>query len=577
MANHGLTFGALDFNGGTAGGYTLHALAESASWGNPVPVEVTIRTLLQDGAVVAKTGDDNREAFLRIEITGTDSAALAAGESALVAEVGKRNELTWTPADGEGEPCAFDVWTSSLEHIFDDLNEQQRNCRVYGLRLVCAPYARTVDPVTVPALTSAGSLTTTLVDACSSATNWSQTGGTTFGVVSGAVQVSRTSGTAPYVLTRTSSAISMSTTPYLTFRIGYTNAGATPYFTAQADGVELELVAQIRVTTGAVNIDDITFYCPDTSITVIAINAYEMPVLSSVFYVDNINRVNQVPFTGTARQKARSLVVSGSVRAPGTLSIQHASSGLGEVLCYVSPDDSTGYRPDLRVRRTIGGTVSADTAQVSGSTEDIATLTWFEIPTSSLRPGSYALLARVAKISTGTARTVTWTAQAIIGGGAVGPLLTGETVIPASSAGAWEIHHIATLALPTLAVPAESEGTVAINLISSAGLSFDEGWLFDMTYGQLVWVNCGSGTPAAGTIHNRLWIDSPTVADPRPNVYVGTEADQGDAHYPADGFSSWQQPTFDPGTVRVHTVTTGALDADVAFEYYPRFHTHVVA
>lgn len=153
---HGLLFGDLelvDTLTGWSANYTVETLADDASWGNPQPVEVAIKSLLQDGSIVATTGHDNREAFLRVRLKSGDGIGLALAEQALNAEVGRLNTLTWTPPDGFGPPTVFEVVTSSLEHVFDDVDELRLQ-RTYGLRLVCHPFARSVAETAAVALSS---------------------------------------------------------------------------------------------------------------------------------------------------------------------------------------------------------------------------------------------------------------------------------------------------------------------------------------------------------------------------------------------------------------------------------------
>lgn len=137
--------------------FAVELLAEGTEWGNPLPEEVAIQSLLQDGDLVEHTRDGNREQALRIVIKASDSAALAEGEAALMAELYKRNTLTYTPADGWGPPTVFDVVTSSLQQIPDDLAEVRAGERHYSVRVISLPFGRSVDEVTfTPTPTSVG-------------------------------------------------------------------------------------------------------------------------------------------------------------------------------------------------------------------------------------------------------------------------------------------------------------------------------------------------------------------------------------------------------------------------------------
>lgn len=153
----GLTFGAFDlFGDGPT--YRTETLAEGTDKGSPEPIEVAIRSLLQDGSVLITQGYDNRTVTIRCTIMAADSVALSDGEKDLFAEIGKPNELTYTPADGWSDPTVFDVVTSSLLPVEDDLAEI-RGERVYVIRLVCRPFGRSTTRQTfTPTATPSGTL-----------------------------------------------------------------------------------------------------------------------------------------------------------------------------------------------------------------------------------------------------------------------------------------------------------------------------------------------------------------------------------------------------------------------------------
>jgi hypothetical protein len=144
----GLVLGDLDLMDPEGSPFAVETLAEGTDWGNPQPIEVAVRSLLQDGSIVVHQGDDNREVSLRVIISAPDSAALAEGEAALMAELYRANTLTYTPADGWGPPTVFSVVTSSLAHTMDDLGEV-RGERTWSVRLVCEPFGRSVNEVSV--------------------------------------------------------------------------------------------------------------------------------------------------------------------------------------------------------------------------------------------------------------------------------------------------------------------------------------------------------------------------------------------------------------------------------------------
>ena len=142
MSDHVLLFGATSLNGGphvSGSGFTLNVEADDFTFGNPQPVEVGIRSLLQDGSIVSTQGYDNAESFWRVTIEGDDSAELEAGRAALVAEVGRPNLLTWVHPDGLSPARVYEVHTSSLQHVFNDWDETQLLRMVFGLRLAPMP------------------------------------------------------------------------------------------------------------------------------------------------------------------------------------------------------------------------------------------------------------------------------------------------------------------------------------------------------------------------------------------------------------------------------------------------------
>lgn len=183
MAGHSLLFDdsieLCDKDGRLSGGsYWFETLAEGASFGDPQPVEVGIASLMRDGAIVEKTGDNNRESFWMVRVCATDQGALDEGVAVLHRATGKRTTLVFTPPDGYGEARVWDVETSNLlePNGFDDLAYTRRNQMVFRLRLVCQPFRRsttlTIDDAGTPP--SSGG---TLLYNCESTTGWASVGG----------------------------------------------------------------------------------------------------------------------------------------------------------------------------------------------------------------------------------------------------------------------------------------------------------------------------------------------------------------------------------------------------------------
>lgn len=289
------------------------------------------------------------------------------------------------------------------------------------------------------------------------------------------------------------------------------------------------------------------------------------------FYVDNINRTDVMPFIGTARQLQRTIAVSGSMRTPGAIAIEHETSALGDLLAYFWPNTISGYSPPLRQFWTSGKTVTPDASTVSGSAETLTgagTATTFDVPVLQLPSSRHTLVVRV---STSTAASMTYTAQLRINSTDVGPLVVG-TATGINTGSAYQIRALGELVLPPTAVSDTSTGIVRITVQSTAAGSLDEAWLFS-DIGQLIQVSCGTGSPASGGPANRAFIEPPSATRPRPSIRIGHAADGSDSFHPST-LSAWEFPQMVPPEINVLTVATNALNVSTTLRHYPRWHTH---
>lgn len=580
-----LTFGNLaltDPDGALNGqGFTIEAMAEGTEWGNPQPVIVAIKSLLQDGSLVQKIGDDNREgATLRVTITAGNSAALALGEAALVAEVGRRNTLTWTPPDGWGPATVFDVVMSSLSFSFDDLDELLLQ-RVYVVKLTCAPFGRSVESVQVTAIASApASPVLTPMDNGSSTAGWAGSPGavTTDGNRVRTAQ-SGVLSTAAVTLSLTKtfgSAQSMAGTPYLTVDFK-TDALGTPTITVVADGIAL---TQVAAQPSPAGYKRWTYACPAASITKVKVAAAwpsqsgRPAVVTRQLLVDTIIKSDQVPTAGTLKQRSGVIPVAGSVRTVGSLAIEHETSGLGAVAVYTFADDGSSYQPPLRGFRASGGTPSADPTAMSGVTDSLDTLLTFSIPVGFLPAGGYVLMARMKCDVTDYG--VNWSVASKLNG-TVLQTISGSQPFFGLSVNTFRMQALASLVLPIVAMSEDSGGTVELTLQSAnpSGdtITLDEAWLFNLDLGSVTIVSCGAGTPAAGSVANRLWIDQPSIDTPLPRLWIGTVDDRSDSWAPGT-VDAWGVHSLDPPSVNVFVATAGADGCEVSLTHHPRWHTH---
>lgn len=553
--------------------------------GNPIPVEVAIQSLIQDGSVSFTEHYDNSTLTILVCLTGPDAAALDAGAAALFAQVGKPNVLTYTGPQAL-EPIAWDVVNSHFERSWDDLAEV-RGDRYYTVTLTCLPFRRaTVETVTV-ALPAAGT-TTVNVDDGTSAVDWIGFPGTVI-AAGGAVSVTGPAATGkqglwmalqeivdtsdtPYVVVDWS--VTATSQPVLRLNASGTNASVDP-----GDGVGYPKIAEAASPIAGYTRS--WFLVTDPSVPYLRFDLAtfsfggadesRIPPGPRVFSIANIDRTDTPP--GTARQQLRRIPIRGSARTPGAIAIEHETNALGDVLAYFWPDDGSGSIPNTRQFQTAGGS-SVDAAAVSGVRTQITTSAFVaEIPTRRLHSGGHLLEARLKAASTLDA-TVTWAATTMVNGVDLGPTVGGTRVIGLTSG--YAFIPLGRLVLPTRGVDPAGAGAVVrltISATASGAVNLDEAWLFNRLIGQMVRVACGIGTPSSGGPSNRLFIEPPTVssgrATLRPVVRRGFAADRSDSFHPLD-VSAWQFPQFPPDGVNALVVTSNTAGANVSFRHFER-------
>lgn len=568
--------------------------------GNPQNVSEVIDSLLLDGEFVLTDRTSNRTISLPILIEDADMALLADAEALLVAECEKPfNKLRIDPGDGFGVASDYQTFRAQVEFRRSDV-EEQNGFRRYLLTIPALPQAFSTTEVVTPALSSASSPTTATISDGTSATNWTLSTGGAPTVVSGELRADISAGslraagsTSWYSGTRfiytPAAPIDMSVSRYIQvdLRMTYTDpvSTATLIPAAYADGVQLERVASYPNATGGMTV---TFLCPDTSVSVLEVEAaaeiewsyFSTPRTVYVF-LDNVTRTNGAPQpVGSSRQKTRLIELDGSVRTPGTLAIEHPTSALGDVLVHTCPDFGIGYTPGTS-QWASGGAGSSETASGFRFSGVYAA----DVPSSTLPRGSYVIVARLAS-TTALTETLTWTAQTRFGSTNVGPVASGTRRVDLPAVGVGnDIYTIVTLGtvdLPASDVPLGSTSVqrITVTAASSSGVNLrtDQVWLCFVgdnlgNRGNLTQVSCGTTAPLTGQASNRLFIKSATVDRPLPGVYVGTAANESDSRF-ADTSALWDQHDFAPPAVQVTWVTTNALDASASFRHRPAGHSH---
>lgn len=569
------TYGSLNI---TASPY---GLLFGADFGAPQNVTEALALLLQDGEVELTDRTSNRTITFQIFIEGANLLALATAEAAFMAEANKpMNTLTIDPGDS-GPATVYETYRAQVVWNRDDSHDMQR-IRLYTVTIKAMPAGRSAAQVTAAALPASGA-TTTLVNAGSATTGW--TGAVSAGslsgptVVSGAVKVGTTAaltGTVNVSATLTT-AITTSSTKFLVIDWKPESTAGAPDFRAYGDGTILPLMAQYASPTAGYTRSWV--YVAAASIAVLLLESRstidaDKPAFIRSIYVDNINRTDVQPSFGSSRQSIRTVDVAGSARTQGSLTVEHASSALGDVIVYTFPDGDgfNAYTPPLRQYRVAGGAVvSADAARVSGSSDNIkGGVSTFDIPVANLIPGMHTLVTRM---SSSPPETLTWTVATRVNGTQIGSTATGAVTMPDTS-GTYANRAITQISLPTVDLAEPVTNAVIRVTLTTTGTgtgSLDEAWLFNTTIGRLVMVSCGTGAAASGGPARRLFIEPGTVTQPGPTLRIGHASDWSDAFYPVGAVSSWQFPQFVPPRARAFVVTSNATEPSVTLRHYPRW------
>lgn len=579
-----LKLGVVDLVDSGPGVFLVQGLsaASGTEWGSPQPIETTLANLRM-GPLVVQDGYEARVAFVAVRIRGVDSGALATAEAVLWRELGKPNTLTWQPADGRGPASVFEIMTSNMVGQLNDAREAESvesPSRIYVLRMVCRPFVRSTDKVTIPALVAGAVPSTTVITDGSTDSGWSSSSTSTIVASNGdTVYAAFSGGVAADTHLRLAydTPVNYSGTPYLTVEVRRFEGASLVDLEWTLAGLPIEPVSFSGVTrAGFEKIRTFTFDVPQTTA-----GPLEVATTRNLSYglgVSMLTRSNVPPGLGTARQLVRTIEVPGSAPTEGSLQISHDTSSLGTVLAYTWRDDAdTGWAPPLMPWLTSGG-ASADANRVSGRSVNVTGATVFEIP-ASMPDGSFVLLALMKSDATQDV-VFEYQLRTKIGAHYVGPTISGEVPVSFNST-SWVVKSpTGLLHLPTLPLGPDTNATLEVTIQCVLGIdvvSLDEAWLFNTDVGQLSWLAVGSGAPAAGGNANRVWINSRTLERPRPEYLIGTAEDGSDA-YGALANSQLMFPTehvWDAGTVNVLTVTSNALYAAAAFDCYARAPFHV--
>lgn len=577
-----LVLGDFIIAGGVPDTYSVAALADDATWGNPQPVEVAVQTLLQNSSAVVTERYDNREAFIRVEITAEDGVSLAEGEAALFAELGKPNLLTWTPPKGFAPPTVFRVITSSMDHTFDDFGELYGR-RVYGVRLVCEAFARSVDEVVVEAEvvdTDGGGtpvpLVDTLVDACGSTTGWSAVGSGQSAILTAGSVAVRNNPSAQFPQLKRTGTIDMTDTRILVLDVSMTQS-ATLVPTVILNNLVIlysPIAREASPTPGYVRY---YFQSPIPTITTLTIGRLNQgrpaALPNGLVGVAEIRKRNNPPASGTLRQKFFTAEVAGSAPTDGAVEIYSTvGSELGLTIAYTySNDEGQGFTPALRTAFDFGpGSAIADPSTVSGAYNDITASNTVRavVATDLVRPGTYEVGAML-RSSTAATKNVTVTIDSINGGPGTTTLTTAVTFTAANT---WNYYSLGRVQLPLNRVTPGSTAVVRVSIGQASGtgtVQLDEAYLFNLDRGALTIVDA--------TTYARVTLSPATLEWPRPFVLFGGDADGIGAVGIGSRVRAWGTHTVKPSLLNTFVVTagnSGGLNPGVRVRYVPAWHTH---
>lgn len=556
-----------------ADGYTLAVMADDTSWGNPQARSTTVYSMLSAGSVVARDSDDNRTIVLRVSVTAPSVAGLELGEAALMAACNRPTLLSWLPPQSDASRSVFEVVDSSLEFLFDDLDEL-RFTRTWRITITALPYVRAENETTSPAVPSAAAV---VIDSGSSTTNWTSGHGVV-STVAGAVVSTYPAGTQVGLfygtrLTRVfPTPINTTTNKYLAFDW---KASVPPYHTVRVNGDPSNNLAEVRRDPLAGGYSRSYYRLPAdvTQLTSALLDVIHGSgnTGSATLSIDQMQVMQALPMIGTGRQQIRTIQTGGSAPTSGSIDVVHATSGLAEVIVYTY-ETQGGYQPALSPWRTTAGTFIADGNALAGGFWDLSTTPYrASVPVDALPHGEAFLMIRAHNTAIGSC---------IFDYAAYSEVVPGEVL---GQEGGQFTHYFEAanvprfilvpvpLNLPTL--PMGPSGRVAIDVArftaGGAGTTYiQESWLFN-TAGSLSIVNVGT--------RKRLSLRAPSLDEPQGAMWTGNAADESD-WYSVSSLATSRPPgghILKPGINNVYTATTGAVDASVSATHFDRGHTHL--
>ncbi len=559
-------------------GYRLKVMGAETNWGNPQPVISTLLSMLSAGSLVSRDGDDNRSPVLLVQISCDmpDGQALAAGESAWRGVCTRPTTLEWLPPQPGAARAVFDVVDSSLEHVMDEVGEVLIK-RTWRVLMSALPHARSESLTVTPAVVAGSAV---VVNNGSSATGWTapRPAGAAVSVVSGAVvstyNPAMNSGEFFGTALRLTQTVDTSVTKYL----------AVDWKSS------IPVYIGLRVNDGAANLPEVrrepiaggytrSYFYVDSfmsrvgagvdSVTVLEFGTVHpaQPAGSATLSIDQVDRMNALPSTGTSRQLTRVVQVGGSVPTYGSIDVVHPTApfGMGRIIVYTYPGASP-FNPALSPWTSTSGTLTTDADTYSGRTFPLATLTEFLVPATAVPEGEVELVLRMRNTTSSGPVNITWGADCRQSGLYVGGFENGATLVQAPL-NEWRFQTLGVVNLPPSRIGPAGFVRVYVHQDTST--------YTDTAIGDELWVlhTSGSLTMLDAGLMKRLRINAPSLEEPSGSIWLANNEDFSDAYSASLLCDSRQHHTLTPGTNMIFTAVD-ALGAEVSATHFDRWHTH---
>ena len=293
--------------------------------------------------------------------------------------------------------------------------------------------------------------------------------------------------------------------------------------------------------------------------------------------IAEIALLDRMPDAGTGRQRSGQMLVAGSARTGGSLTVDGGASALGRsVLVWTGPSGAllSGLRP-LRVAGS-AGTTDSDCA--SGSYNAFNTTSAFEIPAAMLPEAAYDLVLKYRPVAL-TASNYTVGVQVYLtpGGSLASDARPGATqggnAPLAHPGGVPALHPVARLHLPG-GLKSPDGWKVRIEITASSSLmELDDAYLFDVENGSLTIIEAASGNdPLADA--TKIAIQQPSLDDPLPSILATDSGLEWNVTQRAAAFPPGRGHMLDPGLNDVVILCSGAAAYTASYAYYPRWHSH---